>query len=152
MAERTGTYTALDYADIVDHLVNRWKLASFTGERETGRYFCATRLGWPCPFPLVAQPPNATACSPAGLSSDAAKAQDYVCNLAPRIRKLAVKTAERKVSSPHGRRFLFGCFEGAPSTPSSCGVAVLPSPPLQAKSHVKTDVQFSWLFNRPCVI
>lgn len=27
VADRTGTYTAYDYADIMDHLVNRWKVA-----------------------------------------------------------------------------------------------------------------------------
>lgn len=27
VAERTGTYTAMDYADIMEHLVHRWKLA-----------------------------------------------------------------------------------------------------------------------------
>jgi hypothetical protein len=26
VAERTGTYTAFDYADIMDHLVTRWRI------------------------------------------------------------------------------------------------------------------------------
>jgi acyl-[acyl-carrier-protein] desaturase len=27
VAEKTGTYTAFDYADIMEHLVQRWKIA-----------------------------------------------------------------------------------------------------------------------------
>ena len=35
VAEKTGTYTAFDYADIMEHLSKRWKLAErsdLTGE------------------------------------------------------------------------------------------------------------------------
>jgi hypothetical protein len=35
VAEKTGTYTAFDYADIMEHLAKRWKLADrsdLTGE------------------------------------------------------------------------------------------------------------------------
>jgi len=31
VAERTGTYTAFDYADIVEHLVQRWKVTELKG-------------------------------------------------------------------------------------------------------------------------
>ena len=30
VAEKTGTYTAFDYADIMEHLSKRWKLAERT--------------------------------------------------------------------------------------------------------------------------
>jgi hypothetical protein len=35
VAEKTGTYTAMDYADIMEHLVKRWRVAErddLTGE------------------------------------------------------------------------------------------------------------------------
>ena len=35
-----------------------------------------------------------------GLSGDAARAQDYVCNLPARIRKLAQRASERKAKVP----------------------------------------------------
>ena len=31
MAERTGTYTAFDYAAIMEHLIKRWEVASVQG-------------------------------------------------------------------------------------------------------------------------
>ncbi|MCA9417678.1 MAG: acyl-ACP desaturase [Candidatus Omnitrophica bacterium] len=31
VAQRAGVYTALDYADIIDHLIKRWKLETLTG-------------------------------------------------------------------------------------------------------------------------
>lgn len=31
MAENTGTYTAMDYADIMEHLVGRWNVKNLTG-------------------------------------------------------------------------------------------------------------------------
>ncbi|PIN25425.1 Acyl-[acyl-carrier-protein] desaturase [Handroanthus impetiginosus] len=52
-AQRLGANTAGDYADILEHLVHRWKVADLTG-----------------------------------LSSEGQNAQDYVCRLAPRIRRL----------------------------------------------------------------
>lgn len=39
VAEKTGTYTAFDYADIMEHLTKRWKLAErsdLTGEVRHG--------------------------------------------------------------------------------------------------------------------
>ena len=32
MAEYTGTYTASDYLDILEHLMKKWKVSSRTGE------------------------------------------------------------------------------------------------------------------------
>lgn len=61
IAEATGTYTAADYADIMEHLIRRWKVEHITG-----------------------------------LSSEAEAAQQYVCSLPPRIRKLAERAASRK--------------------------------------------------------
>ncbi|PIN14531.1 Acyl-[acyl-carrier-protein] desaturase [Handroanthus impetiginosus] len=52
-AQRLGANTAGDYADILEHLVHRWKVADLIG-----------------------------------LSSEGQNAQDYVCGLAPRIRRL----------------------------------------------------------------
>ena len=31
VADRTGTYTAYDYASIMDHLIKRWKIADLDG-------------------------------------------------------------------------------------------------------------------------
>ncbi|KAB2062488.1 hypothetical protein ERO13_A10G144400v2 [Gossypium hirsutum] len=53
VAQRLGVYTASDYANIVEFLVDRWNVKELTG-----------------------------------LSADGRKAQDFVCNLAPKIRKL----------------------------------------------------------------
>ncbi|EYU40938.1 hypothetical protein MIMGU_mgv1a021299mg, partial [Erythranthe guttata] len=60
VAQRLGVYTAKDYADILEHLVGRWKVESLTG-----------------------------------LSSDGAKAQDYVCGLPRRIRRLEERALGR---------------------------------------------------------
>ena len=54
MAERTGVYTAFDYADIMDHLIKRWDVPTRTN-----------------------------------LSTEALAAQEYLCVLPNRIRKLA---------------------------------------------------------------
>jgi Fatty acid desaturase len=44
VAEATGTYTAQDYADIMEHLIQRWKLGSLEGEGPNGRGFgCGSR-------------------------------------------------------------------------------------------------------------
>mmetsp|Transcript_27033 Transcript_27033/g.86890 ORF Transcript_27033/g.86890 Transcript_27033/m.86890 type:complete len:195 (-) Transcript_27033:124-708(-) len=61
IAESTGTYTAGDYASIIDHLVKKWDI---------------NNVG--------------------GLSEEGIKAQEYVCKLAPRIRKLGERAAARK--------------------------------------------------------
>ena len=60
MAERLGVYTAMDYADIMEHLVDRWEV----GNRR-------------------------------GLTADAEKAQDYLCRMPGRIRKVAERTEGR---------------------------------------------------------
>jgi acyl-[acyl-carrier-protein] desaturase len=54
VAQKLQVYTVHDYADIVEHLVKEWKIASLTG-----------------------------------LSGAAAKAQDFLCGLADRYRKIA---------------------------------------------------------------
>ncbi|GAB2229176.1 hypothetical protein Droror1_Dr00023312 [Drosera rotundifolia] len=64
VAQRIGVYTARDYADILEFLVQRWKVADMTG-----------------------------------LSSEAQRAQDYVCKLAPRIRKLEERAQARAKES-----------------------------------------------------
>lgn len=60
VAQRLGVYTAKDYADILDHLVSRWKVADLTG-----------------------------------LSAEGQKAQEYVCDLAPRIRRLEERAQQK---------------------------------------------------------
>jgi acyl-[acyl-carrier-protein] desaturase len=60
VAQKTGTYTAKDYADILEHLVKRWDVEKMTG-----------------------------------LSGEGKKAQDFVCTLAPRIRKLEERAASK---------------------------------------------------------
>jgi len=60
VAQRLGVYTARDYADILEFLVDRWKVADLTG-----------------------------------LSGEGNKAQDYLCTLASRIRKLEERAQSR---------------------------------------------------------
>ena len=64
VAQRLGVYTARDYADILEFLVARWKVADL-----------------------------------AGLSGDAAKAQDFVCGLPQRIRRLEERAQGRAKQS-----------------------------------------------------
>ena len=44
VAQRLGVYTALDYADIIEHLVNHWKIGDLTGLSSEGEkeqeYIC----------------------------------------------------------------------------------------------------------------
>lgn len=61
VAQRLGVYTAKDYADILEHLVGRWKLQDFMG-----------------------------------LSGEGKRAQDYVCTLAARIRRLEERAESRR--------------------------------------------------------
>lgn len=45
VAEKTGTYTAFDYADIMDHLIKRWDVAGrrdLTGEVSDDRLMGAS--------------------------------------------------------------------------------------------------------------
>jgi acyl-[acyl-carrier protein] desaturase len=58
LAQNLGVYTALDYADIIDHLIARWKIKTLPG-----------------------------------LQDDGARAQDYLCNLSRRYRRLAERMA-----------------------------------------------------------
>ncbi|GMH18219.1 hypothetical protein Nepgr_020060 [Nepenthes gracilis] len=60
VAQRLGVYTTKDYADIVEHLVDKWKIEKLTG-----------------------------------LSSEASEAQDFLCQLAPKIRKLDERAQAR---------------------------------------------------------
>lgn len=60
VAQRLGVYTAKDYADILEHLVNRWEVAKLKG-----------------------------------LSSKGEEAQEYVCGLPPRIRRLEERAQSR---------------------------------------------------------
>ncbi|KAH7664110.1 Fatty acid desaturase type 2 protein [Dioscorea alata] len=75
VAQRLGVYTAKDYADILEFLVDRWKVDQLTG-----------------------------------LSGEGSKAQDYICTLAPRIRRLeerahgkAKQASTKSFSWIHGR-------------------------------------------------
>ncbi|TYH94057.1 hypothetical protein ES332_A12G015000v1 [Gossypium tomentosum] len=65
VAQRLGVYTARDYADILEFLVNKWKVTELTG-----------------------------------LSADGRKAQDYVCGLPPRIRRLEERAQGRAKEAP----------------------------------------------------
>ncbi|KAL3641531.1 Stearoyl-[acyl-carrier-protein] 9-desaturase 7, chloroplastic [Castilleja foliolosa] len=60
VAQRLGVYTAKDYADILEHLVRKWKVKNLVG-----------------------------------LSGEGQKAQDYVCRLAPKIRRVEERAQER---------------------------------------------------------
>ena len=61
VAQRSGVYTAADYADMVEHFVRRWKVAE---------------LG-------------------AGLSGEGRRAQDYVCGLPRKIRRMEELAQDR---------------------------------------------------------
>ncbi|GMI93021.1 suppressor of SA insensitive 2, FATTY ACID BIOSYNTHESIS 2, lesion dwarf mimic 1 [Hibiscus trionum] len=65
VAQRLGVYTARDYADILEFLVNKWKVTEITG-----------------------------------LSAEGRKAQDYVCGLPPRIRRLEERAQGRAKQAP----------------------------------------------------
>ncbi|KAK1263331.1 hypothetical protein QJS04_geneDACA008407 [Acorus gramineus] len=65
VAQRIGVYTAKDYADILEHLVKRWKIESLTG-----------------------------------LSGRGEVAQEYVCTLASRIRRLEERAQSRAKQGP----------------------------------------------------
>lgn len=65
VAQKLGVYTAKDYADILEFLVGRWKVAELSG-----------------------------------LSGDGRKAQDYVCGLPPRIRRLEERAQVRAKKGP----------------------------------------------------
>lgn len=60
VTQRTGVYTANDYADIVEHLIRQWDVEKVEG-----------------------------------LSGDGRRAQEYVCKLPPRIRKLAERSQDK---------------------------------------------------------
>lgn len=50
VAEKTGTYTAMDYADIMEHLIKRWNISDrsdLTGEVRRSRRCCGGRLAAP---------------------------------------------------------------------------------------------------------
>ncbi|XVF39131.1 hypothetical protein PTKIN_Ptkin01aG0011000 [Pterospermum kingtungense] len=71
VAQRLGVYTADDYADILEALIERWRLEKLEGLNGEGR-----------------------------------EAQDFVCGLAPRIRKLQERAEERaKKMKPQGVKF-----------------------------------------------
>ncbi|XP_022761512.1 stearoyl-[acyl-carrier-protein] 9-desaturase, chloroplastic-like isoform X3 [Durio zibethinus] len=65
VAQRLGVYTAKDYADILELLVEKWKVKELCG-----------------------------------LSADGRKAQDYVCGLPPKIRRLEERAQERAKQAP----------------------------------------------------
>lgn len=65
VAQRLGVYTAKDYADILEFLVQRWKVADLTG-----------------------------------LSGEGRRAQDYVCTLATRFRRLDERAQARAKQGP----------------------------------------------------
>lgn len=66
VAQRVGVYTAMDYADILEFLVQRWNVADLTG-----------------------------------LSGEGRRAQDFLCSLGPRFRKLEERAQGKvKQSSP----------------------------------------------------
>ncbi|KAK1432335.1 hypothetical protein QVD17_09231 [Tagetes erecta] len=71
VAQRLGVYTADDYADILEYLIERWRLKKIEG-----------------------------------LSGEGRNAQEFVCGLAPRIRKLQERAVERaKKMEPTSAKF-----------------------------------------------
>ncbi|KAK3043798.1 hypothetical protein RJ639_000497 [Escallonia herrerae] len=71
VAQRLGIYTADDYADILEFLIERWRLEKLEG-----------------------------------LTGESRRAQDFVCGLAPRIRKLQERADERaRMLEPRGVKF-----------------------------------------------
>lgn len=74
VAQRIGVYTAKDYSAILEHLVERWKIAAIEG-----------------------------------LKDEAAQAQDYLCSLGERYRKLAERMEEKtRPAAPMGFAWIFG--------------------------------------------
>ncbi|CAM0950657.1 unnamed protein product [Alopecurus aequalis] len=65
VAQRLGVYTAMDYADILEFLVQRWNVAGLTG-----------------------------------LSGGGRRAQDFLCSLGPRFRKLEERAQGREKHLP----------------------------------------------------
>lgn len=71
VAQRTGVYTASDYASILEHLIQHWDIEKVEG-----------------------------------LDADGRKAQEFVCKLPPRIRKIAERAADKvKKSGSRSGRF-----------------------------------------------
>ncbi|BAT82195.1 Stearoyl-[acyl-carrier-protein] 9-desaturase [Vigna angularis] len=71
VAQRVGVYTVNDYADILEFLIERWRLEKVEG-----------------------------------LTGEGKRAQDYVCGLAPRIRKLQERAEERaRKMKPRSMKF-----------------------------------------------
>jgi len=71
VAQRLRVYTADDYADILEYLIERWRLEKIEGLNGEGR-----------------------------------DAQEFVCGLAPRIRKLQQRAVERaKKMQPRSAKF-----------------------------------------------
>lgn len=70
IAQKTGVYTARDYADILEHFVQRWNVEKLSG-----------------------------------LSSRGQQAQDYVCGLAARMRKLEERAQGRVSKGPKTAAF-----------------------------------------------
>ncbi|KAG0557668.1 hypothetical protein KC19_9G071200 [Ceratodon purpureus] len=70
VAQRTGVYTARDYADIMEHLVKRWDVPNIKG-----------------------------------LSPEAEAAQQYVCSLPPRIRRLDERAQSKVKKGPKTGKF-----------------------------------------------
>jgi acyl-[acyl-carrier-protein] desaturase len=65
ITEKMGIYTTFDYANIINHLTERWKIGSISG-----------------------------------LKDYAAKAQEYLCTLADRYRKIAERTTVPAIVTP----------------------------------------------------
>jgi len=71
IAQKTGVYTAFDYADIIEHLLSTWDVPGRTG-----------------------------------LSGKAAEAQEYLCDLPDRYRRLAERTQGRVQEKTHSFRWI----------------------------------------------
>lgn len=70
VTQRTGVYTARDYADILEHLIRRWKV-----DKQVG------------------------------LSSRGQQAQEYVCSLAARVRRVEERSASQAHKRPRTASF-----------------------------------------------
>ncbi len=70
ITEKMGIYTTFDYANIINHLTDQWKIASITG-----------------------------------LKDYAAKAQEYLCTLADRYRRIAERVTVQPTANPAWIRY-----------------------------------------------
>lgn len=115
MAEKTGTYTAFDYADIMDHLITRWKVPEFqhlSGDAAEVCRCCVSAAqscsrACCCELECSQGDSSCTALPPPHLGTHPImwvpfgrlQAQEYLVKLPNRIRKLSERAAARKAKN-----------------------------------------------------